>query len=39
MPDQLPPAIILCSGQSTRLRDMIELLPKPIAWHITPSSK
>jgi len=37
-----PPAMILCGGQGTRLRDVTELLPKPmvpvgpqpIIWHI-----
>ncbi len=37
-----PPAMILCGGQGTRLRDVTELLPKPmvpvgphpILWHI-----
>ena len=39
---QMPPAMILCGGQGTRLRDVTELLPKPmvpigpqpIVWHI-----
>jgi glucose-1-phosphate cytidylyltransferase len=39
---EMPPAIILCGGQGTRLRDVTELLPKPmvpigpqpIVWHI-----
>lgn len=39
---QKPPTIILCGGQGTRLRDVTELLPKPmvpigpqpIVWHI-----
>ncbi len=38
----LPPAMILCGGQGTRLRDVTEVLPKPmvpigphpIVWHI-----
>ena len=38
----VPPAMILCGGQGTRLRDVNELLPKPmvpigpqpIVWHI-----
>jgi len=38
----MPPAMILCGGQGTRLRDVTELLPKPmvpvgpqpIIWHI-----
>jgi glucose-1-phosphate cytidylyltransferase len=38
----MPPAMILCGGQGTRLRDVTELLPKPmvpvgphpILWHI-----
>lgn len=38
----MPPAMILCGGQGTRLRDVTESLPKPmvpigsrpIAWHI-----
>src|SRR3954466_14484536 len=38
----LPPAMILCGGQGTRIRDVTEALPKPmvpigarpIAWHI-----
>ncbi len=40
--DAMPPAMILCGGQGTRLRDVTELLPKPmvpvgpqpIIWHI-----
>ncbi len=40
--ETLPPAMILCGGQGTRLRDVTELLPKPmvpvgsqpIVWHI-----
>lgn len=40
--DNMPPAMILCGGQGTRLRDVTELLPKPmvaigpqpILWHI-----
>jgi len=39
---ELPPAMILCGGQGTRLRDVTELLPKPlvpigeypIVWHV-----
>ncbi len=38
----MPPAVILCGGQGTRLRDIAELMPKPmvpigphpILWHI-----
>ena len=38
----MPPVIILCGGQGTRLRDVTEILPKPmvsigeqpIVWHI-----
>lgn len=38
----MPPALILCGGQGTRIRDVTELLPKPmvpigphpIVWHI-----
>lgn len=38
----LPPAMILCGGQGTRIRDVAEILPKPmvtigphpIVWHI-----
>ena len=38
----MPPAMILCGGQGTRLREVTELLPKPmvpigeqpIIWHI-----
>ncbi len=41
----MPPAMILCGGQGTRLRDVTELLPKPmvpigeqpILWHIMKS--
>lgn len=42
-PDQsMPPVMILCGGQGSRLRDVTELLPKPmvpigpkpIVWHI-----
>ena len=41
----MPPAMILCGGQGTRLRDVTELLPKPmvpigphpIIWHIMKS--
>ena len=40
--EPMPPAMILCGGQGTRLRDVTELLPKPmvtigpqpIVWHI-----
>jgi glucose-1-phosphate cytidylyltransferase len=40
--ENMPPAMILCGGQGTRLRDVTELLPKPmvpigpqpIVWHI-----
>lgn len=40
--NEMPPAMILCGGQGTRLRDVTELLPKPmvpigphpIVWHI-----
>lgn len=39
---EMPPVMILCGGQGTRLRDVTELLPKPmvpvgphpIVWHI-----
>ena len=39
---RMPPAMILCGGQGTRLRDVTEVLPKPmvpvgrqpILWHI-----
>ena len=39
---EMPPAMILCGGKGTRLRDVTELLPKPmvsigeqpIVWHI-----
>ena len=42
---EMPPAMILCGGQGTRLRDVTELLPKPmvpvgphpIVWHIMKS--
>ncbi len=42
MNNNMPPAIILCGGRGTRLRDVAELLPKPmvpvgdqpILWHI-----
>ena len=42
---EMPPAVILCGGQGTRLRDVTELLPKPmvrigaqpIIWHIMKS--
>ena len=38
----MPPAMILCGGRGTRLREITELLPKPmvtvgsqpIVWHI-----
>ena len=41
----MPPVMILCGGQGTRLRDVTELLPKPmvsigeepIVWHIMKS--
>ncbi len=41
-PTKVPPVMILCGGQGTRLRDVTELLPKPmvpigeqpIIWHI-----
>ncbi|MFA7172455.1 MAG: glucose-1-phosphate cytidylyltransferase [Kiritimatiellia bacterium] len=40
--EKMPPTMILCGGQGTRLRDVTELLPKPmvpvgnqpIIWHI-----
>lgn len=40
--EELPPAMILCGGMGTRLRDVSELIPKPmvpvgphpIVWHI-----
>jgi glucose-1-phosphate cytidylyltransferase len=40
--ETMPPAMILCGGQGTRIRDVTESLPKPmvpvgsrpIAWHI-----
>lgn len=40
--DEMPPVMILCGGKGTRLRDVTELLPKPmvsvgeqpIVWHI-----
>ena len=43
--NQSPPAMILCGGKGTRLRDVTELLPKPmvpigkqpIIWHIMRS--
>ena len=39
---QMPPVMILCGGKGTRLREVTELLPKPmvpigsypIVWHI-----
>lgn len=42
---QMPPVMILCGGKGTRLRDVTELLPKPmvpvgeqpILWHIMKS--
>ena len=42
---KMPPVIILCGGKGTRLRDVTELLPKPmvpigeqpILWHIMKS--
>jgi len=42
---EMPPVIILCGGKGTRLRDVTELLPKPmvpigeqpIVWHIMRS--
>ncbi len=42
---EMPPAILLCGGQGTRLRDVAELVPKPmvpvgphpIVWHIMKS--
>jgi len=42
---EMPPAMILCGGQGTRIRDVTELLPKPmvpignqpILWHIMKS--
>lgn len=45
MTKEMPPAIILCGGQGTRLREVTELLPKPmvpvgeqpILWHIMKS--
>ncbi len=41
-PTEMPPAMILCGGQGTRIRDVAETLPKPmvpvgsqpIMWHI-----
>ena len=41
----MPPVMILCGGKGTRLRDVTELLPKPmvpigeqpILWHIMKS--
>ncbi len=43
--DNMPPVMILCGGKGTRLRDVTELLPKPmvpigeqpIVWHIMRS--
>ena len=40
--NNMPPAMILCGGQGTRIREVTELLPKPmvliephpIIWHI-----
>jgi glucose-1-phosphate cytidylyltransferase len=45
MPKPMPPAMILCGGQGTRLREVTEMLPKPmvpigphpILWHIMKS--
>jgi len=45
MADSMPPLMILCGGMGTRLRDVTELLPKPmvpvgpqpILWHIMKS--
>lgn len=45
MSEAMPPAMILCGGKGTRLRDVTELLPKPmvpigeqpIIWHIMRS--
>ena len=45
MSEQMPPAMILCGGQGTRLRDVTESLPKPmvpigpqpIVWHLMKS--
>jgi len=42
VPHLMPPLMILCGGQGTRLRDVTELLPKPlvpigprpIVWHV-----
>ena len=42
VPAPIPPAMILCGGQGTRLRDVTEILPKPMVpvgphpmvWHI-----
>ena len=42
---EMPPAMILCGGKGTRLRDVTELLPKPmvpignhpVLWHIMRS--
>lgn len=42
---EMPPVMILCGGQGTRIRDVTELLPKPmvpigphpIVWHIMRS--
>ena len=28
--EQIPPVIILCGGKGTRLREVTELLPKPM---------
>ena len=43
--DDMPPVMILCGGKGTRLRDVTEILPKPmvpigeqpIVWHIMKS--
>ena len=45
LPKKAPPVIILCGGKGTRLREVTELLPKPmvpvgeqpIVWHIMKS--
>lgn len=44
-PETMPPVMILCGGRGTRLREVTELLPKPmvpigeqpIVWHIMKS--